>query len=214
MGNLLNPSTPIQQFTDSDVPLEPTALRQGDSWNWQRTFGEYPSSLYTLAYVFNSPGNRFQLLSTGSTPPITADSDGEGFDIQATATQTATCQPDTYQIVAVLTGIAETEAAGQQVTLPLQDVIVAPNLATAYGPVDTRSVAKRNLDAINACLSSNTDPSVQEYMINGRQLRRFARAELIKEREYWRNEYKAELRASGQYTRPRGIGFRFTPSSM
>ena len=44
-------------------------------------------------------------------------------------------------------------------------------------------------------------------------LRRFTRAELIKEREYWKNEYKAELRAAGLYTETRTIGFRFKPWS-
>jgi hypothetical protein len=213
MSGLTNPASPNPQFYDSDFPLEPTRLRQGDSWNWIRAFPDYPSALYTLTYILNSASNRFVLLSTGATPPITPDDSGQAFVIQATAVQTAACQPDTYSIAAVLSGIAGTTAQGQQETLVLQDVIVDPNLATAVGPVDTRSNCKKNLDAINTCLLNNADPSVQEYMINGRQLRRFSRADLLKEREYWKNEYRAELRASGQYTQPRGIGFRFTATS-
>jgi hypothetical protein len=209
MGKLTNPATPIRQFDSSDLPLEPTALRQGDSWNWERVFPDYPGSLYTLAYILNSASNRFAFPAAS----ITAADDGQGFVIQLTATQTAACAPDTYQIVAVLTGIAGTTAAGQQETMPLQDVLVEPNLASAAGPVDTRGNAKKNLDAINACLLGNTDPSVAEYTINGRMLRRFTRAELIREREYWKNEYKAELRAAGLYTETRTIGFRFKPWS-
>lgn len=210
MGTLSNPATPNQQFDASDVPLEPTRLRQGDSWNWERVFPDYPSGLYTLSYILNSAANRFPFPPAGITP---AD-DGQGFLIQLTAAQTAACIPDTYQIVAVLSGIAGTTAAGQQETFPLQDVLVAANLATATGPVDTRSIAKKNLDAINACLLGNSDPSVAEYTINGRMLRRFTRKELISEREYWKNEYKAELRAAGLYTETRNIGFRFKPWSM
>jgi hypothetical protein len=213
MGNLLNPATPINQFYDSDIPLEPTDLRAGDSWNWMRVFPDYPSGLYQLKYILNSANNRFVIDGTlASNPPITADSDGQSFDIQAPATLTATCPSDTYQMVAILLGIAGTTAAGEQVTLPLQDVTVAPNLASATGPVDTRSDVKKNLDAINACLLGNTDPSVSEYMINGRQLRRFPRADLIKERSFWRAQYKAELRAKGEYAPRRVIGFRFTTS--
>lgn len=210
MGTLSNPATPLQQFDASDVPLEPTRLRQGDSWNWERVFPDYPSGLYTLSYILNSAANRFAFPATGITP---AD-DGQSFLIQLTAAQTAACAPDTYQIVAVLSGIAGTTHEGQQETISLQDVIVEANLATATGPVDTRSVVKANLDAINACLLGNTDPSVAEYTINGRMLRRFTRKELISEREYWKNEYRAEQRAAGLYTEPRNIGFRFKPSSM
>jgi hypothetical protein len=213
MGNLLNPATPINQFHDSDVPLEPTDLRAGDSWNWERVFPDYPSGLYQLKYIFNSASNRFLLDGTLATnPPITADSDGQSFDIQASATLTNTCPPDTYQLVAILVGIAGTTAAGEQVTLPLQDLIVSPNLASATGPVDTRTNVKKNLDAVEACLLGNTDPSVSEYMINGRQLRRFPRADLIKERSFWRAQYRAELRAKGEYCPRRVIGFRFTTS--
>ncbi len=155
MGSLTNPSTPIPQFADSDVPLEPTRLRQGDSWNWLRQFAAYPSSLYTLSYILNSADNRFVFPSAG----ITADGDGQGFVIQLTAAQSAGCQPDTYDFVAVLTGIAATTAAGQQVTMVLQAVGVDANLATANAPVDTRSFVKRTLDIIEAAISGNTRPT-------------------------------------------------------
>jgi hypothetical protein len=213
MGNILNPATPISQFYDSDVPLEPTNLRAGDSWNWMRAFPDYPSGLYQLKYILNSASNRFVLDGTlAVNAPITADSDGQSFDVQAPASLTNGCPADTYQLVAILIGITGTTAAGEQVTLPLQDVCVAPNLAGASGPVDTRSNVKKNLDAVEQCLLGNTDPSVSEYMINGRQLRRFPRADLIKERSFWRAQYKAELRAKGEYCPRRVIGFRFTAS--
>lgn len=201
------------QFSASDVPLEPTQLRAGDSWNWERMFPDYPSGLYQLKYVFNSARNRFVMDGTlASNPPITSDADGQTFDIQAPSTLTNTCVPDTYQLVAILIGITGTTAAGEQVTLPLQDVLVEPNLATATGPVDTRSFVKKRLDMIEACLSGDTRPDVQEYMINGRQLRRISPIELEKLRAYYKNLYKAELRAKGEYSSPRVIGFRFKPS--
>jgi len=208
MGSLQNPSTPVLQFNTSDVPLEPTDLRQGDSWNWERTFGDYTSKLYKLTYILNSAKNLFKFPDTA----ITASDDGEGFVIQVTAAQSASCTPDKYQILAVLTGIAETKAASQQVTIPLQDVIVAPNMAQATTPVDTRSFVKKTLDMIEAAIGGIQDVSVQEYMINGRQLRRFSLKELTEQRATYKNLYKAELRASGQYAPTRKIGFRFKNS--
>jgi hypothetical protein len=213
MGNLKNPSTPISQFNDPDVPNEPTQLRQGDTWNWARAFPDYPSNLYQLKYVFNSSANRFVLDGTLATnPPITSDSDSQTFDVQAPSALTATCQPDTYQLAAILIGIAGTTAEEEQVTLPLQDVIVDANLASATGPVDTRSFVKKRLDMIEACLSGDTRPDVQEYTINGRQLKRISPAELEKLRIHYKSKYKAELRARGEYAGRRVIGFRIRPS--
>ena len=157
MGSLANPVTPIPQFSDSDIPLEPTRLRAGDSWNWLRQFPNYPSALYTLSNILNSAGNRFVFPSAAITP----DGDGEGFVIQVTAAQSTACPADIYDFVAVLSGIAETTAAGQQITLVLQSVAVDPNLATAGAPVDTRSFVKRTLDMIEAAISGNTRPDVR-----------------------------------------------------
>jgi hypothetical protein len=213
MGNLKNRSTPIPQFDAPDVPIEPTQLRQGDTWNWERAFPDYPSNLYQLKYVFNSSASRFVLDGTLATnPPITSDTDGQTFDIQAPSTLTATCQPDTYQLVAILIGIADTTAAGEQVTMPLQDVLVEANLATATGPVDTRSFVKKRLDMIEDCINGDTRPDVQEYMINGRQLKKIPPAELEKLRVHYKSKYRAELRAQGEYAGRRVIGFRFRPT--
>lgn len=210
MGELTNPPTQNRQFDSPDVPSDPTTLRAGDSWNWERIFPDYPSALYQLKLILNNPTERFVVdgtVSSGS--PITAADDSQGFVIQVPASSTGSCAAGIYQLVAVLIGITGTTAEGQQVTLPLQDVLVAPNLAGASAPVDTRSTAKKNLDAIEACLLGNVDPSVNEYTINGRMLRRFSRAELLKEREYWKAEYRNELRAQGLYVSNRTIGFRF-----
>lgn len=173
-------------------------------------FGAYPSSDYTLSYVFNSAANLFKLAGTGAGAPVAPDAAGQSFDTQATSAQTALCPPDEYQVVAILAGITGHASASQQITLPLQSVIVEPNFATATGPVDTRSFAKKTLDMIEAAIAGIQDVSVQEYMINGRQLRRFALKELTEQRAVYRNLYRAELRASGQYTPARKIGFRFT----
>jgi hypothetical protein len=211
MGSLKNPSTPIAQLHDPAVPFVPTQLRAGDSWNWMQAFGEYPANLYNLKYVFNSANNRFLLDGTLATDaPITAAADGETFAVQAASSVTADCPADTYQIIAVLIGIAGTDAAGQQVTLPLQDVTVEPNLATATAPVDQRSFIKRRLDMIEAAIAGDARPDVQEYTIQGRQLRKWEPDKLEALRQKYAAMYQAELRAKGQYARPRMIGFRKT----
>jgi hypothetical protein len=209
MAAPLNPSSPNPQFFDSDVPLLPTRLRQGDSWQWVCSFTDYPSADYTLKFLLNSPTNRFVFPSGG----ITADSDGLSFDVNLTTTQTAACAPDTYDFVAVISGIAATPTAGCQETLVLQSVVVDPNLATASGAVDTRSFVKKTLDTIKAAISGDTRPDVQEYMINGRQLRKLDKMQLEKLNALYEYKYAAERRARGEYVTSRSPGFRFTASS-
>lgn len=209
MGALVNPITPNPQFEDSDVPMEPTRLRAGDSWNWTRNFPNYPSATYTLSYILNSPNNRFVFPPDGITPAA----DGQSFLIQMTPAQTGVVA-DTYDFIAVLTGNVDTVSAGQQVTLVLQSVAIDPNLATASGPVNTQSFVKQILDTIEAAIAGNTSPGVQEYMINGREVRRISPLDLEKLHAIYQKKYTAELRARGEYApRKQVIGFRFNVAS-
>jgi len=210
MGNLPNPNTPIAQFNDSPIPLEPTELRAGDSWNWTRQWADYPSSAYTLGYILNSPSNRFAFPSQA----ITADADNLSFDIQLSPAQTALCVADTYEFVAVLSQAADATDGNlaQQVTMVLQSVKVLPNLVTATGPVDTRSWVKRTLDTVRAAIDGDSRPDVQEYMIQGRSIRKVDRKQLLAWEAEFQYRYDAERRAKGEYVPSRGGGFRFTQS--
>lgn len=206
MGTLPNPATPLAQFYDSDIPLEPTQLRAGDSWNWIRQFLNYPSAIYTLSYILNSPTGRF-VFPVGS---ITPDASGVAFLVQLSPTQTAPVVPGIYDFIAVLADASATPP--QQVTLALQSVNVLADIASATGGVDTRSFVKKTLDTIELAIAGNTRPDIQEYMINGRQIRKISPIELEKLRATYREAYKAEQRAAGMYTAPRGIGFRIRGS--
>ena len=203
----LNPVTPIAEFSDSPVPLEPTELRAGDSWNWTRQWSDYPSGEYSLSYILNSPLNRFVFPSGGITP----DQDGVSFDIQLSPAQTAACVADTYEFVAVLSQAADSGDGeiAQQVTLVLQSVKVLPNLATATAPVDTRSYVKKTLDIIQAAIAGDDRPDVLEYMIQGRSIRKNSRSELLQMEALFRYRYDAERRARGEYVPSRSGGFRF-----
>lgn len=207
MGTLPNPVTPIAEFSDSPVPLEPTELRAGDSWNWTRQWADYPSGQYSLSYILNSPSNRFVFPAGGITP----DQDAVTFDIQLSPAQTTPCVADTYEFVAVLSQAADGTDGNiaQQVTLVLQSVKVLPNLATATAPVDTRSFVKKTLDIIQAAIAGDTRPDVLEYMIQGRSIRKNSRAELLQMEALFRYRYDAERRARGEYVPSRSGGFRF-----
>lgn len=210
MSTLPNPFTPVAQFSDSPVPLEPTELRAGDSWNWTRQWADYPSASYSLNYILNSPLNRFVFPSGGIGP----DAESVSFDIQLSPAQTASCVADTYEFVAVLSQAANAEDGqiAQQVTMVLQSVKVLPNLATATAPVDTRSFVKKTLDIIQAAIAGDTRPDVLEYMIEGRSIRKNSRVELLQMEALFRYRYDVERRARGEYVPSRGAGFRFNVS--
>jgi hypothetical protein len=203
VSSIINPPTPEFEFGDSDIPMEPTQLRQGDSWTWARQFPNYPSNSWVLQYVLNSASNRFAFPS-GS---ITADADGSTFDIQLSPTQTSICQPDIYDIIAILTQTGATPP--QQQTIVLQSVTVLANVLTASGPIDTRSFVKKTLDTIEAAIAGDTSPQVLEYEIKGRMIRKMARIDLMKERALFKYMYDAERRAAGEYVPSRRPGIRF-----
>ena len=196
------PFTPL--FTQpSDVALDPTALRAGDSWEWLRIFPGYlPSDGWTLQYILNSPGARFAFPDGA----VTAMPDGFTFSISVTGAQTAAVLGGQYELYAIL---ANTSADLQQ-TVELQRVRVAPNLSTATAAVDTRSFAKKSLDMLEAAILGDQSPMVQEYEIHGRRVQYMSRLQLKQLRDQFKSEVRAEMIASGEYVPKRRVGIAFT----
>lgn len=190
----------------SEVPLEPTVLRAGDSWSWHRLFPEYPSGQgWALQYVLNSPTVRFAFPAGTITP----NADGFGFDVSIPGGQTAAVVAGVYEFYAVLSNTAE----ALQQTFLLQSVQVQPNLATATGAVDTRSFVKKTLDALEAAMLGDASPLVQEYEIHGRLVKYMDRLQLKTLRDQFKQEYRTEQIANGEYTRKHRVGVFFRPSN-
>ncbi len=190
----------------SEVPLEPTVLRAGDSWNWHRYFPEYASGDgWKLQYILNAPTLRFAF-PAGT---IAQDIDAIGFDVALAGAQTAAIGAGTYECYAVLSNTA----LGLQQTFALQSVQVQPNLATASGAVDTRSFVKKTLDALEAAILGDASPLVQEYEIHGRLVKYMDRLQLKALRDQFKQEYRTEQIANGEYTRKHRVGIFFKPSS-
>lgn len=68
-------------------------------------------------------------------------------------------------------------------------------LDDALGVGDLRSVARKNLDAIEAMLTKKASSDVRRYKINNRELEKYSTAELLEARSYWMAEVKREERA-------------------
>lgn len=207
MSTPVIPPTPNIQSAPL-VATDPTALRAGDSWQWMRTFGDYPSGEgWTLQYVLNASTARFAFPAGSVTP----DADGQGFDILVTPAQTASVVPGTYDLYAVLTlTVAGTVTA--QETMLLQSVRVDANIAGANAPIDTRSFVKKTLDILEAAILGDASPLVQEYEIAGRRINYMNRTELMKLRDEYAYKYQQERAARGEFTPKRKVELVFRPN--
>ncbi len=180
--------------------MEPTALRAGDSWQWKRSYGNYPSGAgWALQYILNSPLAKFPF-PAGT---ITADEDGQAFDIAVAPAQTAACPAGNYELYAVLTLTVGGTVTAQETRL-LQSVRVDPNILAGNSPIDTRSFIKKTLDALEAAIAGDQSPLVQEYEIGGqggnRRIKYMDRKQLTDLRDVYAYRYDQERAARGEFT--------------
>jgi len=204
MGSPQIPPTPNVVFAPT-VAGEPTALRAGDSWQWTRNFEAYQSGRgWALQYILNSPTAIFPF-PAGS---ITADADGQAFDVAVTPAQTAAVVPGIYDLYAVLS-LSQSGSVINQQTFLLQSCRVDAKLFGAAAPVDTRSFVKKTLDILEAAILGDASPLVQEYEIAGRRINYMNRTELMKLRDEYAYKYDQERAARGEFTPKRKVQFVF-----
>ena len=134
---------------------EPSRVTAGDTVSWTKTYSDYlATASWVLSYTF-----------INGTAKITATASASGADhlISIAAATTAGWAAGTYTWQAVVTKGAERYTVGQGV------LIVAPNLAAAT-TFDTRSSARKALEAVNTLLETYRDKAyMQGYEINGRK---------------------------------------------
>ena len=177
-----------------DVPSAlPKALIAGNTWQWDRGYSDYPAGTWTATAYFE---NRHKTFS------VTAVASGSDFRFTIPAATSAGYPAGSYKVsVRVTDGtqvfIAETGWC---------DVEVDP---AASGLHDTRSWARRTLEAVEAFLSGNATTAQQSMSIQGRSISRWSITEL---RE-WRKELRQEVKMEEQGARAglgRNIKVRFS----
>ena len=201
----LTPNTP-NLITQSDfVPAEPPILRAGDSWQWKREFAGFPSGQgWTLQYALNCPGVALFQFPAGV---ATADADGVSFDVALSAAQTAAVVPGTYDLYAVLSNTTLNPPSQQ--TFELVSVEIKPAIFGALENIDTRSFAKKTVDALKAAIAGDTSATVQEYEIHGRKVQYMPRLQLEQLLAVYELRYRQEQIASGEYVPKRSARIEF-----
>jgi len=113
---------------------EPPVARAGDTWAWTRDLADYPSSVWTLTYT---------LWTATAAYSVTAAASGDTHSISVPPATTAAYAAGRYEWVARVSDGTDTFTVGAG------SIQILPAVGAA---MDTRSHARRMLDAINAML--------------------------------------------------------------
>lgn len=135
--------------------IEPSRVTAGDTVSFTKSLSAYPAGAgWVLSYT---------LINATAKITFSATASGDDHLVAVPAATSAAWTPGTYTWLAVATKAAERYTVGQGST------VIAPNLAAA-ATYDTRTSAKRALEAINTLLETyGAKAYLQGYEINGRK---------------------------------------------
>lgn len=167
----------------------------GDTAKWLKSLGDYPASAgWVLTYTLVNSAQRYTATATAS---------GDDHLTTIAASTTAGWAAGDYALR------GQVALAGEVYTVIETRVTVA----AAYGSAtDSRTQARRMLDAVEAVLEGRTADNVAEYTIGGRAVKRIPVPELLTLRDRLRFDVSREDDAgrAAAGLQPRGrIAVRF-----
>lgn len=176
----------------------PAVLVSGDLWQW-RIDGlavSYPHPDFTLSY-------RITPQSGGATTTATAVNDSDGWVVSVLPATTALLLAGDFTWSLLAGRVSD----GARVTVCEGALTVKPDPAVA---TDTRTQARKHLDAINSVLDGRITKDVEAYSIEGRSLTRIPFETLHKMRARYMAEVQQEdAIRSGKPSGPRYRKMRF-----
>jgi hypothetical protein len=169
-----------------EIPwVEPETVRQGDRIQWKRSLADYPATTWTLTYYFRTN------LPTASPIDVVASTLGSDYSIDISPTASRDYLPGVWfwDAYVATTGDRKTVAAGQ--------LLVTPDFSQIDVPYDGRTQAKRILESINLVIEGRASTDVLRYVMQavGRSVDKLPISDLLKFRDYWIAEVKAEENA-------------------
>lgn len=164
----------------ADIPTtEPAAVNAGDTVRWRRALPDYPAGAgWALTYT---------LLNSAGKITVTASASGDDHLVNVAAATTATWAAGDYA------WRAQVSKAGEVYTVAEGRMAVRPSFAAPT--LETRSLARRALEAVEAYLADPNNLAAAQYEIAGRQLRRHTLTELWAHRDRLRLEVLREEQA-------------------
>lgn len=134
---------------------EPSRITAGDTASWLKSLSDYPASAgWVLTYT---------LINSAAKITITATASGADHSVSVSAATSAGYTAATY------TWHAAVALGSERYTVGTGSIVIDPNLAAA-STFDTRSTAKKALEAVNLLLESyGAKAYLQSYEIAGRK---------------------------------------------
>lgn len=158
---------------------EPREIQRGETVRWRRHFVGYPPSEFTLRYLIRGPGIGIDVPATG---------DGDAFVAEITSEQSGSLTEGSYQWQAWLNEISDPT---KRYVAARGEIIVRPGFVESdTTAVDTRSTAKKIVDALEAALLNSASREQLEYEIStpagARKIRFMTRTEQTTFLRYYR----------------------------
>jgi enamine deaminase RidA (YjgF/YER057c/UK114 family) len=161
-------------------------LIAGDTLNFATAVAQYPP---TDGWVL-----KFRLVprTTGGVAiTLTSAADGTDHRVQAAASTTSGWAAGPYSWSSWV------EKAGESYTVESGQITILPDPRQVAAGLDSRSQAEQALDAINAKLAGKASDAIERYTINGREIRYYPLADLIKLRSHFVQQVAIDRKAAG-----------------
>jgi hypothetical protein len=156
----------------------PARFAAGDTLDKTFSLADYPATAgYTLTFFLVSKTGQIR---------IDAQASGSNHHLVVLSGMSSDYVPDTYAWQAVVV------KPGERVSIASGRIEITPNFATATAGLDTRTHARRTLEAIEATIEGRASSDILSYQIAGRELRKIPVTELLLLRDRYRADVRAE----------------------
>lgn len=172
-------------FDAANAPTtEPLEIVIGDFIQWKRTDigADYPNNLFTAAYVARITGGG------SSEIKLTGTASGDDYLFTADSATSANFNAGYYHWQLEITRNSDSER------LVLERGTFEAIVDLDVNNVDPRTHAEIMVDKIEAVLQNRADADVANYSIQGRSLVKLSIDDLLRWRDYYRNELSMEKR--------------------
>jgi len=155
-----------------DIPdSEPKLLRCGDSWQWNKSFADYPASVWTLTYFLYGA-------AVVDADGFDADADGDDHQVRQVGSYSESFAAGEYMLVGRVTDGTDTFTV-------YEDAIELVASASALASSAQKTHAETCYDLLTALIEGKIPKDQESFQINGRAVQRIPIREAMKLRGFY-----------------------------
>src|SRR3990167_6445265 len=152
---------------------DPSRAIAGDTWEWKKSYADYPAPTWTLTYYLRSREHE---------ATFNAAADGSEHLVTVAKATTAAYKAGRYELTAIVTDGTE------RFTVERKQLLVLPDPASTGKGLDPRGHARKVLESIEAVLEGRATRDQEEYTIGSRRLKGTPIEELLMLGDKYRGE--------------------------